>query len=105
MHTIGDVAGKRLKMWSNTPVITRMTFEEFVREQSDRLSDPLAALVALTDLELTTLPDEERDALLRLVREHAIRASLIASELRASTRVPEIQIDLRRLGANARAAA
>jgi len=82
-----------------------MTFEEFVREQSDRLSDPLAALVALTDLELATLPDDERNALLGMVREQAIQASLIAGELRASTRIQAMEIDLRGLGANAPAAA
>ena len=78
-----------------------MTFDAVVREQLDQLTDPLAALVALTDLELETLPADDRKALLSLVREHALQASLIASELRVQTWRPErgdepgIEIDLR----------
>ena len=72
-----------------------MTFEKFVREQSDRISQPIAALVALTDVELDELPEDDRRTLLELLRVYAVEASEIASELHTFTRRTDIEIDLR----------
>ena len=72
-----------------------MTFEQFVRDKSNRMSDPLAALVALTDVEMTALPDEERAVLLDLVREHALTALALATEIWTSTHLAPSEIDLR----------
>jgi hypothetical protein len=72
-----------------------MTFQEFIREKSNRMSDPLAALVALTDVEMSALPPDERAVLLDLVREHALTALALATEIWTSTYIAPTEIDLR----------
>ena len=76
-----------------------MTFAADVVRIADRLHEPLAALTAIADMDLTSLPGEDQAQMLALLRELAGTAAGLTAELRLTARcgdaAPVVSLDLR----------